>query len=136
MPAPPNQMQNIQIFGVKNSPSARAAERFFKERRAPIQFVDLKQKRMAPGEIKWFIERFGWAGLIDAESAAYQNAGMKYLKLMETELLERIAKEPKLLRLPLVRAGNQLSIGENEEAWKAMLASAMPGSATAGGTRT
>ena len=52
-------MVNVQIFGVKNSPATRAAERFFKERRATIQIVDLKQKPMAAGEIRGFIDRFG-----------------------------------------------------------------------------
>ena len=46
---------SVQIFGLKNSQATRAAERFFKERRIPIQFVDLKQKSMAPAEIKRFI---------------------------------------------------------------------------------
>lgn len=115
-------MQNVQIFGVKNSSASRAAERFFKERRTPVQFVDLKQKPMAPGEIKRFIDRFGWAGLLDTEGSAYQNAGMKYLKLDERELFDRIAKDPKLVRLPLVRAGNRLCVGQDEEAWKAILA--------------
>ena len=32
---------NVQIFGIKKSNETRAAERFFKERRAPIQMVDL-----------------------------------------------------------------------------------------------
>ena len=40
-------MVTIQIFGLKNSSATRAAERFFKERRTVIQFVDLKQKPMA-----------------------------------------------------------------------------------------
>ena len=52
-------VQSVQIFGVKNSPATRAAERFFKERRIPIHFVDLKQKPMAPAEIKRFADRFG-----------------------------------------------------------------------------
>ena len=111
----------IQIFGVKNSQATRAAERFFKERRAPIQIVDLKQKPMAPGEIKRFVERFGLAGLVDSEGKAYIDAGMKYLKLSESELMGRIEREPKLLRLPLVRAANRLSIGHDEDSWKAML---------------
>jgi arsenate reductase (glutaredoxin) len=114
-------MRSIQIFGVKNSPATRAAERFFKERRAPIQSVDLKQKPMAAGEIKRFIERFGWAGLLDSQGTAYLNAGLKYLKVSDAELLERIAREPKLLQLPLVRSGNRLSVGQDEESWKAML---------------
>src|SRR5579871_4195284 len=115
-------MQNVQIFGVKNSSATRAAERFFKERRVPIQFVDLKQKPMAPGEIKRFIERFGLPQLLDTESAAYLDPGLKYLKMPDSELLKRIEQEPKLIRLPLVRAANRLSIGQDEASWKSMAA--------------
>ncbi len=111
----------IQVFGVKNSQATRAAERFFKERRVSIQLVDLKQKPMAPGEIKRFVERFGLTGLLDSEGKAYIDAGLKYLKLSESELLGRIERDPKLLRLPLVRAAQRLSIGHNEDSWKAML---------------
>ena len=112
----------VQIFGVKNSHATRAAERFFKERRVAFQAIDLKQKPMAPGEIRRFIERFGLAGLIDRESKAYIDAGLKYLKLSDSELLARIERDPKLLRLPLVRAANGLSVGGDEDAWKRMLA--------------
>ena len=61
----------MQIFGLKNSQATRAADRFFKERRVPIQFVDLKQKPMAPGEIRRFVERFGLAALLDVDGKAY-----------------------------------------------------------------
>ena len=115
-------MLNIQIFGLKNSQTTRAAERFFKERGVRFHSVDLKQKPMAAGEIKRFVERFGLAGLLDSEGRAYLDAGLKYLKVPEAEMLGRIERDPKLLRLPLVRAANRLSVGQDEEAWKAMLA--------------
>jgi arsenate reductase (glutaredoxin) len=114
-------MLGVQIFGTKNSAAVRAAERFFKERRIPIHFVDLKQKPMAPGEIKRFTERFGLAALLDSQAKPFVDAGLRYLKLTDSELLSRIANEPRLLRLPLVRAGDQLSIGHDEVSWKAML---------------
>ncbi|MCU1294478.1 MAG: arsenate reductase related protein [Bryobacterales bacterium] len=114
-------MQSVQIFGVKNSQATRAAERFFKERRVSIHFVDLKVKPMSPGEIKRFIDRFGLGSLLDPGGKAYVDAGLKYLKLSDSELLARIEKEPGLLRLPLVRAANRLSIGHDEDAWKVML---------------
>jgi arsenate reductase-like glutaredoxin family protein len=117
-----NHMLSVQIFGVKNSPNTRAAERFFKERRVAIHFVDLKQKPMAPAEIKRFIQGFGLPGLIDSEGKAYIEAGLKYLKLSESELLKRIEQDPGLLRLPLIRAANRLSVGNDEESWKSMLA--------------
>jgi arsenate reductase len=115
-------MANVQIFGVSKSQATRAAERFFKERRATIHMVDLKKKALAPGEIKRFVDRFGWNGLLDTESKAYVDGGLKYLKLSEAELMQRIEREPLLLKLPLVRGGKLVSIGQDEETWKAMLA--------------
>jgi arsenate reductase (glutaredoxin) len=114
-------MSNVQIFGLKSSQATRAAERFFKERRAPIQIVDLKQKPMAPAEINRFVQRFGLTNLLDTAGKAYANAGLQYLKVSDAELLARIEREPALLRLPLVRAGNLLSVGEDEAGWRAML---------------
>jgi len=115
-------VQSVQIFGLKNSQATRAAERFFKERRVTIHFVDLKKKPMASGEIRRFIERFGLAGITDREGNSWTNAGLKYLKLTDADLLSRIERDPGLLRLPLVRAGNRLSAGQDEESWKAMIA--------------
>ncbi len=119
-------MVTVQIFGLKNSQATRAAERFFKERRTPIQIVDLKQKPMAPGEIKRFIQRFGLPGLLDSEGKTYIDEGLKYLKLSDAELLARIERSPQLLRLPFVRAGQRLSVGHDETSWKEMLAAAAP----------
>jgi arsenate reductase-like glutaredoxin family protein len=112
----------VQIFGVRNSQGTRAAERYFKERRVAIQFVDLKQRPMAAAEIKRFIDRFGMTALLDAEGKAFVHAGLKYMRLTDADLLARIEKEPNLLKLPLVRAGKSLSIGHDEAAWKTMLA--------------
>lgn len=116
-------MDGVQIFGIKKSQATRAAERFFKERRVNIHFVDLEQRPMAPGEIKRFIDKFGLAALLDSESKAYADAGLKYMKVSNTELLSRIEKDPKLLRLPLIRGGKLLSIGQDDASWKAMVES-------------
>ncbi|MCC6586250.1 MAG: arsenate reductase [Bryobacterales bacterium] len=113
-------MQGVQIFGVKKSSATRAAERFFKERRITLQFIDLKEKPMAKGEIQRFISKFGLPGLLDTEGKAYADAGLKYLRLTDTSLLARIENNPLLLRLPLVRGPKTVSIGEDEAAWKEM----------------
>ena len=115
------QKRSVQIFGGKGSSATRAADRFFKERSVAIHFVDLKLKPMAAGEIKRFIERFSLLGMLDTESKAYEKAGLKYLRQSEGELLQKIEREPTLLRLPLVRADKQISLGQDETGWKAML---------------
>lgn len=115
-------MVSVQIFGTKNSAATRAAERFFKERRIAIHFVDLKQKPLSPAEIRRFIERFTLAGIVDRESKAWIDAGLSYMKMADSELLAKIEREPGLLRLPLIRCANRLSVGPDPETWKAMAA--------------
>ena len=115
-------MVSVQIIGVKNSQATRAAERFFKERRAEIHMVDLKQKPMAAGEIKRFLDRFSLPGILDTEGKSYIDAGLKYIKLSDAGMLQRIEQDPKLLRLPLIRSGKLLSVGQDEDSWKAMMA--------------
>ena len=119
-------MADVQIFGVKASEATRAAERFFKERRIVIQFVDLAQRAMAPAEIRRFVDRFGLVDLVDREGKAYEASGLKYLKLSDAELIARIERDPKLLRLPLVRSGKLLSIGQDESAWKEIVSTTAP----------
>ena len=111
-------MQNVQIFGVKSSSATRAAERFFKERRIPLQIIDLNVKPMAAGEIKRFTDKFTLPGLLDTESKSYIDAGLKYLKLSDSALLQKVENDPKLLRLPLVRGANKIAVGNDEAAWK------------------
>ncbi|MGH9594042.1 MAG: ArsC/Spx/MgsR family protein [Bryobacteraceae bacterium] len=42
------------------------------------------------------------------------------MKLPDSEMLGKIEREPRLLRLPLIRAAGQLSIGQDEAAWREM----------------
>jgi arsenate reductase-like glutaredoxin family protein len=117
-------MPALQIFGLNKSQASRAAQRFFKERRAAFQFVDLDRKPMSPGEIRRFIQKFGLQSLLDTEGKAYTDAGLKYLKVSDTDLLERIERQPSLLKLPLVRYGDRVAIGHDEPSWKSMLETA------------
>jgi arsenate reductase-like glutaredoxin family protein len=41
-----------------------------------------------------------------------------------TEIVERLLATPALLRLPLVRFGNEVSVGRDEAAWKSWLSRA------------
>src|SRR6266852_973205 len=104
-------MVTVQIFGVKNSQATRAAERFFKERRATIHMVDLNQKAVSACAIQLFIERLGVSALLDTAGAAYVDECLKYITLSEAELLGKIEREPRLLLMPLVRSRKHLTLG-------------------------
>lgn len=50
---------NIQIFGTKKSFDTKKAQRFFKERRIKVQFIDLKEKEMSKGELTSVMQAVG-----------------------------------------------------------------------------
>ncbi len=124
VPQPPSSSApHVQVFGLESDQSTRAALRFFKERRIAIHFVDLRRKPIAPGELRRFVERLGAAALLDTESRPYREAGLAYLRMDEFEMAARILADQRLLRLPLVRRGNDVSAGRAEAEWKAWIAS-------------
>ena len=114
---------NVQVFGLTDDRATRAAQRFFKERRIAIHFVDLRRKPIAAGELRRFVDRLGAAAVIDQECKAYRDAGLGYLAASDADLAERMLADQRLIRLPLVRRGNDVSAGPAEASWKAWLAS-------------
>jgi arsenate reductase-like glutaredoxin family protein len=113
---------SVQIFGHERDQATRAAVRFFKERRIQIHQVDLTRKPLARGELRRFVERLGARTLLDETSRAYRDGGLGYIRLEDAEIVERLLATPALLRLPLVRFGNDVAVGRDEAAWKALLA--------------
>jgi len=87
-----------------------------------VTFVDLRQRAIAPAELRRFGQRFGATALIDKESRAFRDAGLGYLRMAEDEAFERILANQALLNLPLIRFENELSVGRNEAAWRRWLA--------------
>jgi arsenate reductase-like glutaredoxin family protein len=85
-------------------------------------FVDLASKLMAPAELRRFSDRLKPSKLVDDGSRAYRDAGLGYMRLDDGELYERLLKDQRLLRLPLVRAGREVAAGADEETWKTWLA--------------
>jgi arsenate reductase-like glutaredoxin family protein len=112
---------SVQVFGREDSQDTRAAQRFFRERRVAVHFVDLKRKPMAAGELRRFVERLGASALADTGGKAWTSGGLGYLRMDELELAARLLEDQRLLRLPLVRSGNRFAAGRDEVAWKAML---------------
>jgi len=104
----------VQIFGVKKSADTRKALRFFSERRIKTHFVDLMERPASLGESRRFAQKFGVNALVDRDSRRFDELGLRYAQLSDDRWLEKLSAEPLLLRLPLVRNGNQVLIGADE----------------------
>ena len=113
----------VQIFGVKKSSDTRKALRFFSERRIKTHFVDLNERSASLGELRRFVQKFGLNQLIDRDSKRYLELGLQHARLSDERWLEKLVDEPLLLRVPLVRNGNALTIGLAEQDWKSWTSS-------------
>jgi arsenate reductase-like glutaredoxin family protein len=110
------------MFGLVDSRPTQAAQRFFKERRVDVTFVDLRRKPIALGELRRFVERLGAAALLDTDSRTYKDLGLAYMRLADDEVVERLLAHSGLIRLPLVRFGNAFTAGPADATWKRWLA--------------
>lgn len=112
---------DVQIFGIKKSADTRKALRFFSERRVRAHFVDLDERAMSEGELQRFVHRFGLDTLIDRNGKRYEELGLRLAQPSQSRWLERLAEEPRLLVMPLVRRLGQppaLTVGLAEDVWK------------------
>ena len=110
---------NIQIYALKKNFDTQKAERFFKERRVPYQLLDLKKHRLGQRELALFARRFGAEALVDRSPEALSHP------IAHTDdekyILETLMENPKFLKTPLVRNGEKVTMGVDEEAWKEWL---------------
>jgi arsenate reductase (glutaredoxin) len=121
---PTRKMPDIQVFGRDDSSATRAALRFFRERRIVVHYVDLRKRGIAAGELQRFTQRLGAGALLDPASRPYRDGGLAYLTLDDAGIVRRLLADPRLLRLPLTRHGNAVTVGLDEPTWTGWLRSA------------
>jgi arsenate reductase-like glutaredoxin family protein len=108
----------VQIFGTRKNPETRKALRFFAERRIKAHFVDLQERAASPGELRRFAQKFGVAALLDRGSRRFADLGLGTARLSDDRWLDKLADEPLLLRMPLVRQQHRLTVGDAESTWR------------------
>ncbi|RHM63851.1 arsenate reductase family protein [Collinsella sp. AF33-16] len=84
---------NIQIFGTKKSFDTKKAQRYFKERRIKVQFIDLKEKEMSKGELTSVMQAVGG--------------------------IDKLLENQQVLAEPIVRNGKKATVGYCPDVWGA-----------------
>ncbi len=104
----------VQIFGAKKCQDTRKAERYFKERGIPYQFVDLSVRGLSRGELDRVQAAVGLENLIDKESKEYARRNLKYIV---HDVAEELLANPLLLKTPVVRDGARATVGYCPDVW-------------------
>ena len=108
----------IQIFGTPKCKDSRKAERFFKERRIKVHFVDLREQGISPGELDNISQVIPIEELIDTEGKQYRKRNLQYMKFdIAAELLD----DPLLFKTPITRFGRDVTVGYAPDVWSEWL---------------
>ncbi len=107
---------NVQIFGRRDCSETRKAERWFKERRIPFQFVDLKIKGLAPREFETIAAAVGVDNLVDRASKHFLEKGLAAAP--PSRLRGALEADSLLLKTPMVRNGRLATLGMRPEVWE------------------
>lgn len=112
------------MFGRRDSRETQKALRFFRERRTPVQFIDLATRPLAATELRRFCERLGPEALLDTTGRRHRDLGLAYMRFEGTDLFDRLLADPALLRQPLVRHEGRFAVGDDPAAWRMMAGAA------------
>jgi len=107
---------NIQIYALKRDFDVQKAERYFKERRIPYQFVDLSKKGMGLKELEAVRRQVGLQAMVRLSEKDWESHYVAQLT-DDQAALEKLRDNPKLLALPIVRNGAQATVGYRPDVW-------------------
>ena len=106
---------NIQIWGRKKCFDTKKAERYFKERRIKVQYIDLDRFGISRGELQSVKNAVGLESLVEENHP--DAALIRYLSGADARL-ERLLEDPTLIKTPIVRNGRHATVGYRPEVWK------------------
>jgi arsenate reductase-like glutaredoxin family protein len=105
------------LYRLKRDFEVQKAERFFKERGVAIQVVDLGKGTIGARALAAVARAVGADALFDMEGVAYKECPARYSG-DEGLLIEYAARDPRMLRLPIVRDGARATVGYTPEVWE------------------
>lgn len=109
---------NMQIFGTKKSFDTKKAQRYFKERRIKVQFIDLKEKEMSKGELQSVMRAVGGIDAVIDPNAKDQDTVALITYLAESQKFDKLLENQQILREPIVRNGQKATVGYCPDVWK------------------
>jgi len=107
---------NIQIFGIKKCFDTKKAERYFKERKINVQFVDLTMFALSKGELQSVKAAVGLNNLVNRDSKDYKRLNMGHI-ISANGREEMLLNNASLYKTPIVRNGKQATVGYEPDVW-------------------
>lgn len=103
----------ITIYGIKNCGSVKKAFQFFNDHSLEYTFVDFKTSPVDKNKILQWSQKAGLALLLNTKGTTYRTLDLKSLTLDDSEKVEWMAKENRLIKRPVIEYDANVLIGFN-----------------------
>ena len=98
-----------------NCTTCRKARSFMEKRGFQLYFRDLAKERLSSAELEKLIGNRDYTEFLNSRNELYRRKKMKLNPPTRREAIRMMAKEPNLIRRPVVVAGGRVVVGFDEE---------------------
>lgn len=106
--------KTVTILAKPACETCRKAQRFLKKRGFQLNYRDLTKDRLSVAELEKLIGRHDHEEFLRPRSALFQKKKMKDHPPSRREAIRLMAKNPDLIRRPVVVAGGRVVVGYDE----------------------
>jgi len=103
----------ITIYGIKNCGSVKNAFQFFNDHSLEYTFIDFKTSPVDKNKILQWSQKVGLTLLLNTKGTTYRTLDLKSLDLNDSEKVEWMAKENRLIKRPVIEYDANVLIGFN-----------------------
>jgi arsenate reductase len=98
-----------------NCTTCRKARGFMEKRGFQLYFRDLAKQRLSPAELEELIGNRDYKEFLNSRNKLYRKKKMKLRPPSRREAIRMMAKEPNLIRRPVVVAGGRIVLGFDKD---------------------
>jgi len=106
--------KSVQFLHKPSCPTCQKARRFMEKHGFHLNFRDLTKKRLSAAELEKLIGKRDHTDFLNARSEVYREKNMKDNPPSRGEAIHTMARDPNLIRRPVIVAGGRVVIGYDE----------------------
>ncbi|MGC2332907.1 MAG: ArsC/Spx/MgsR family protein [Candidatus Acidiferrales bacterium] len=95
--------------------TCRKAKKFMERRGFQLYFRDLAKERLSSAELEKLIGRRDYTQFLNTRNDVYRKENMKEEPPTRRQAIRMMAKEPNLIRRPVIVAGGRVVVGFDED---------------------
>ena len=112
---------NVLFFEKPTCTTCRKAKAYLEKLGADLETRNLDKERLSETELDQMIGDRDYKTFLSARNELYRERKMGEKPPTRSEAIKLMAKEPNLIRRPVVIRGNQIILGYDEEAYKKLV---------------